>query len=56
MDMHMWVIIINNLMAFTMGFLWSREFELPVWLTFIVYFVVTTLAYMIGFYIFDIKP
>lgn len=56
MDMHMWVTVISDLLAFTVGALMARDTDLPIWILSLVYFVVTTLVHVVGLYIFGIKP
>lgn len=56
MDIHMWVSIVNVLLAFTVGALMARDTDLPIWILSLVYFVVTTLVHVVGLYIFGIKP
>lgn len=56
MDMHMWVSILNALLAFTVGALMARDTDSPVWTLCLVYFIVSTLVHVVGLYIFGIKP
>ena len=48
----MWVLIVKLLLAFTFGILMARETGLPILALCLVYFIVTTLVYIVGLYVF----
>ena len=50
MDMHMWVSILNALLAFTAGVLMARDTDLPIWTLCLIYLVTLTLVHVVGFY------
>lgn len=54
MDMHMWVSVFNALLDFTIGALMARDTDSPIWILCLVYFIVTTLVYIVGFYVFGV--
>lgn len=54
MDIHMWVSIVNALLDFTVGALIARGTDLPIWTLCSVYFIVTLLFYIVGFYVFGV--
>ena len=54
MDMHMWVSVFNALLDFTVGVLLARDTDLPIWALCLMYLVVITLSYIIGFYVFGV--
>lgn len=54
MDIHMWASIANVLLAFTVGGLMAMDTDLPIWALSLVYFVVVTLVYIAGFYVFGV--
>lgn len=53
MDMHMWVSILNALLAFTVGALMARDTDFPVWTLCLVYFIVSTLVHSVGLYLWN---
>ena len=56
MDTHVWMIILGNMIAFETGVLFGRDIQIPLLVCYTIYFTVTVVVYMIGYYILDIKP
>ena len=50
MDIDTLLSIVTASMAFTAGALMARGIDLPIWVLSLVYFVVTTLVHIVGFY------
>lgn len=54
MSTHIWVTVVSDLLAFTVGALLGRGMKISLWILCTTYFAVTTLLYAIEFYILGI--